>query len=1166
MKKCPECEENIDSNDGVSCTTCRTDLGDKSEVDADDLVGLKLGERYELKELLGQGAMGWIYRGEHTELQSSVAVKVMKPRLRPDRLSIERFIREARASSRLNHPNVVATIDFGESQSGLLYLVTEYVRGEPLSRLLDRERALPPGRALAMIIQILSALDESHSRGVVHRDLKTDNVMVTRLSGGQEFVKVLDFGIAKILHEEGPGLTMDGEIFGTPDYMAPEQIRSKEITAGVDIYACGVVLFELLTALLPYRGDNIFDIMKDHLYAPIPKLVNCGVDREWAAALQPVLERAMAKKIGDRFQSASEMKRALGMIQSARFQGAQKAKVQNSAFGPIWKPERVPGITSKRGDREPLGNGFLKQAPEEGDEEDVLGERSLPERQKRELGTAETAHVLDSFVRVDGRDGHAAPDGPAKNVVTDLHLRSISAAEEVGRPGKTKAELDNYKGRNPTKRNLTEKLLNLPPVSLDWIPRREAQAAIEGMFTGSTMGLQLVGEAGSGKTALSEWAAGRAKEAGFEEVRIEAETAPIPGSWGAMRRAIEILLEIRVGIKGGLPTRAALEEAIKSRPGLEGESASLLELFGYRGPLVEAEEGVRKCESLSALARVLLREPTSSKFLIFEDAHKYDRLSQLSLLRLARLCRSCKHRVLITSEIPLFLRREGWIEMEMGTLDRSQIRFDRDQEVAAPGSGDAGVTRVPGDKRLPVISDKVRADHSWTPFKLVQTLAVMAEIGEAGLSEAGIGEADLTEATTATATATTVEKILKARLSLLPGSALKLLQALSVWGGSGSLHELRNLLPGEKLSEKDEYLLLRRGYLLPGRDNEKMRISHPLIRETVINEMDRQDRSELHERMLAGEDLPPHVAAYHAYEAGAYKQAMELYLKAAALADRATDGAGASRLYKKAEEIARWKLLLDEKEPVYVDMRVRFARALLTMQDFSAAEIMFKSVENQASDYPRLASWVGMGLADIFMLQGRPVKAVATLTAALGHILPSGEQDILAETYLELGNLLVVQGKPQRAQEELQEGMDIVTMGRGVTWEGAPESLWKILLRMADLGRRKAESEKGEERNTTLHKALLWGGGAVAQSVRLSSPLGRARAHEVVSKICATLGMDEQQARHSREAASALSEIGGRSRQKSCLLDIGRMGPGASEVYRRGAYRLGGEAHWCEEI
>jgi hypothetical protein len=150
--------------------------------------------------------------------------------------------------------------------------------------------------------------------------------------------------------------------------------------------------------------------------------------------------------------------------------------------------------------------------------------------------------------------------------------------------------------------------------------------------------------------------------------------------------------------------------------------------------------------------------------------------------------------------------------------------------------------------------------------------------------------------------------------------------------------------------------------------------------------------------------------------------------------------------------------------------------------------------------------------------------------------------------------------------------LDIVTMGRGVTWEGAPESLWKILLRMADLARRKAEGEKGEERNTTLHKALLWGGGAVAQATRLraesalSAPLARARAHEVVSKICATLGMDAQRARHSREAASALSEIGGRRAQKSCLLDIGRMGPGASEVYRRGAYRLGGESHWCEEI
>ena len=1133
MNNCPECEEKLDSNDEVSCTTCSNDVGDKSEGDADDLVGLKLGERYELKELLGQGAMGWIYRGEHTELQSSVAVKLMKPRLRPDRLSVERFIREAKASSRLNHPNVVATIDFGESPSGLLYLVTEYVRGEPLSRLVDREGALSPERALAMINQILSALDESHARDVIHRDLKTDNVMVTRLSGGQEFVKVLDFGIAKVLHEEGPGLTMDGEIFGTPDYMAPEQIRSKEITAGVDIYACGVVLFELLTARLPYRGDNIFDIMKDHLYAPIPKLVHCGVDSGWAAALQPVLDKAMAKESSERFQSGSEMKSALGAIQSDLSPGAE---LQDSAFGPIWKPERISDTTSKRGDRESSGKGFLKRAPDEGvegdeeDEEDVLGESSSPERRKRDLGTAETAHVPELIVLGDELD------------------KSVDHKEP----------------------RLTESLLSMALDSLDWIPRKEIQGAIEGMFTGTTLGVQLVGEAGSGKTALSEWAAVRAKESGFEEVRVEPESAPIPGSWGAVRRAIEALLEIPVEVNRDLPTRANLEEAIKSRPGLEGESASLLELFGFRGPLAEAEEGVRKCECLSALARVLLREPTSSKFLVFEDAHKYDRLSQLALLRLARLCRSCKHRFLITSEIPLFLHREGWVEMEVGALDPSQIWFGRDKEVAARVSVDTGATRRvpgPGDAELPVMSDKDRGDLRWTPFRLQQTLALLAEVREADDGEidklkAGMAEAELT---TATATPPPVEEILKARRSVLPPSSLKLLGALAVWGESGSLSELRMLLPHEKLSEKDKNLF-KRGYLLPGRENETMRISHPLIREAIINEMDPEDRIKLHERVLALKDMPPHISAHHAYEAGAYKKAMELYLKAAALADDATDGAGASRLYKKAEEIARWKLLLDEKKPVYVDMRVRFARALLTMQDISAAEVMFKSVENEASDYPRLASWVGMGLADIFMLQGRPVKAVATLTDALGRILPSGEQEILAETYLELGNLLVVQGKPQRALEELEEGFDIVTMGRGVTWEGATESLWKILLRMADLGRRKAEVEKGEERNTTLHKALLWGGGAVAQAVRLSSPLGRARAHEVVSKICATLGMDAQQSLHSHEAASALSEIGGRSGQKTCLLDIGRMGPGASEVYRRGAYHLGGESHWCEEI
>ena len=157
MRICPECKEAVPPAQS-SCVACGADVSGTGEVDADDMVGMRLGGRYELRELLGQGAMGWIYRGEHESLGSSVAVKLMKPQLRPDEFRAKRFSREAKASSRLNHPNIVATIDFGETRAGLLYLVSEYVRGEPLSRLVDREGALAPSRAIGMVMQVLQAL------------------------------------------------------------------------------------------------------------------------------------------------------------------------------------------------------------------------------------------------------------------------------------------------------------------------------------------------------------------------------------------------------------------------------------------------------------------------------------------------------------------------------------------------------------------------------------------------------------------------------------------------------------------------------------------------------------------------------------------------------------------------------------------------------------------------------------------------------------------------------------------------------------------------------------------------------------------------------------------------------------------------------------------------
>ncbi len=311
MKLCPDCQS-LCPAEASTCPECGAKVSPSELKDADKLVGMQLGGKYELVEYLGEGAMGWVYRGVHQTLHNSVAVKIMKPEFRPDPSRAERFRLEAQAASRLNHPHIISVIDFGETPTGLLYIVTEYLRGVSLGALIAKEAPFELKRAYRIMGQILSALEESHNAGVIHRDLKPDNIMVSTLRGGEEFIKILDFGIAK-LADRAPGtsLTQAGQIFGTPDYMAPEQIRSQEVSPATDLYAAGVILFEMLTGRLPFVQESLFDILKDHLYTKPPSLTEANPKGAYDEALEAVVAKALAKDPKERFQSAREFKRVL---------------------------------------------------------------------------------------------------------------------------------------------------------------------------------------------------------------------------------------------------------------------------------------------------------------------------------------------------------------------------------------------------------------------------------------------------------------------------------------------------------------------------------------------------------------------------------------------------------------------------------------------------------------------------------------------------------------------------------------------------------------------------------------------------------------------------------------------------------------------------------------
>jgi len=266
------------------------------------IVGRVLGGRYRLLRRLGTGGMGSVWLCEHVALGRRYAIKVLHADRASDPELVERFLQEARAASRISQENVVDVIDFGED-CGEPYYVMEALEGRSLAQVLREDGPLPVGRALALLEQVCRALAAAHVRGVVHRDVKPDNVLVERLPDGSERAKLIDFGISHV--PGGDRLTRDGEVVGTPEYMSPEQAAGDEVTALTDVYAAGVLAFELLTGCLPLVGPSAIATLVAHqTQLPVPP----GTRRPGLGPeVDRLVLRALAKRPADRYSSMAAM-------------------------------------------------------------------------------------------------------------------------------------------------------------------------------------------------------------------------------------------------------------------------------------------------------------------------------------------------------------------------------------------------------------------------------------------------------------------------------------------------------------------------------------------------------------------------------------------------------------------------------------------------------------------------------------------------------------------------------------------------------------------------------------------------------------------------------------------------------------------------------------------
>ncbi|WP_437931967.1 protein kinase [Sorangium sp. So ce291] len=354
-RRCPTCKLTF-SGDSRFCPFDGDPLADAPDWNpaADPLLGRTIDGRYEVQAVVGEGGMGTVYEVRHKSLGRLFALKVLRRDIAQDAELVARFIQEAKAAAAIGHPNIVAVSDFGAievepAQPELPFFVMEFLTGASLAALLRTERTLPADRVGQIMLQCAAALGAAHAAGVIHRDLKPDNVYLVR-NGDQEFVKLLDFGVAKVAG--GKRLTRIGMVFGTPHYMSPEQAEGKRIDARADIYALGVLMYECFAGRVPFEADTYMGVLTKHMYMSPEPLEQVMPDASALGAFGPIVMRCLAKNPEERFASMADLAAAIELALEAPTRAAAamlqdeharrdplKLRERDEMLGPVQVPQ-----------------------------------------------------------------------------------------------------------------------------------------------------------------------------------------------------------------------------------------------------------------------------------------------------------------------------------------------------------------------------------------------------------------------------------------------------------------------------------------------------------------------------------------------------------------------------------------------------------------------------------------------------------------------------------------------------------------------------------------------------------------------------------------------------------------------------------------------------------
>ena len=282
-------------------------LGAVPEEPYSDLIGKTIDKKYLVQSVLGEGGMAVVYRAHHVQMERTVVIKVMQGWLLSNRNSVERFERECKLTAKLNHPNIVSVYDVGLINGKEPYLVMEYIKGESLADKIHNSGALPYATTANIIIQICRGLQEAHSSGIIHRDLKPDNVLLQHKSDRPDWVKIVDFGISNFVHGSKK-LTKTGRMVGTPEYIAPEQLKDRPIDMRTDLYGIGIMMFEMLTGRVPFDGESAESILMKHLLEDPPTMAEVRPELGENNLFQPIVDKLLKKNPDDRYQTATELR------------------------------------------------------------------------------------------------------------------------------------------------------------------------------------------------------------------------------------------------------------------------------------------------------------------------------------------------------------------------------------------------------------------------------------------------------------------------------------------------------------------------------------------------------------------------------------------------------------------------------------------------------------------------------------------------------------------------------------------------------------------------------------------------------------------------------------------------------------------------------------------